>query len=91
MFLCYSTEMADWNSEKTDFIAEYRKYTLLWRSLDKNYKNREERSALQELGEKYSRRFEIHPKQNKKFKIVFSLRTQQGAEEDKWIICWRNI
>jgi len=38
-----------------DFIEEYRKYTILWRSSDKNYKNREERrSALQELGEKYS-------------------------------------
>jgi len=38
-----------------DFIEEYRKYTVLWRSLDKNYKNREERrSAVQELGEKYS-------------------------------------
>jgi len=48
--------MADWSSEKTlDFIEEYRKYTVLWRSSDKNYKNREERrSALQELGEKYS-------------------------------------
>jgi hypothetical protein len=28
--------------------------------------------------------FEIDPKQNKK--IVFSPRTQQGAEEEKWII-----
>jgi len=48
--------MADWSSEKTlDFIEEYRKYTVLWRSVDKNYKNREERwSAFQELGEKYS-------------------------------------
>jgi len=48
--------MADWSSEKTlDFIDEYRKYTVLWRSVDKNYKNREERrSALQDLGEKYS-------------------------------------
>jgi Fic family protein len=56
MFLCFSIEMADWSSEKTlDFIEEYRKYTELWRSSDKNYKNREERrSALQELGEKYS-------------------------------------
>jgi hypothetical protein len=35
--------MADWSSEKTlDFIEEYRKYTVLWRSLDKNYTNREE-------------------------------------------------
>ena len=47
--------MADWSSEKTEFIEEYRKYTVLWRSVDKNYKNREERrSALQDLGEKYS-------------------------------------
>ena len=48
--------MADWSSEKTlDFIEEYRKYTVLWHSVDKNYKNREERrSALQVLGEKYS-------------------------------------
>jgi hypothetical protein len=48
--------MADWSNEKTlDFIEEYRKYTVLWRLLDTNYKNREERrSALQELGEKYS-------------------------------------
>ena len=30
--------------------------------------------------------FEIDPEQNKKFKIVFSPRTQQGAEEEKWII-----
>jgi hypothetical protein len=46
--------MADWISENTlDFIEECRKYTVLWRSLDKNYKNWEERrSALQELGEK---------------------------------------
>jgi hypothetical protein len=46
--------MADWSSEKTlDFSEEYRKYTVLWRSLHKNYKNWEERrSALQELGEK---------------------------------------
>ena len=67
--------MADCSSEKTlDFTEEYRKYTVLWRSLDKNYKNREEkRSALQELGEKYS----LDPKSilNKKFKIVFSPRT----------------
>ena len=35
--------MTDWSSEKTlDFIEEYRKYTVLWRSLDKNCKNREE-------------------------------------------------
>jgi len=49
-------EMADWSSEKTlDLFEEYRKYTVLWHSLDKNYKNREERrSAVQELGEKYS-------------------------------------
>jgi len=34
MFLCYSIEMADWSSEKTlDFIEEYRKYTVLWRSV----------------------------------------------------------
>ena len=48
--------MADWSSVKTlDFIEEYRKYAVLWGSLDKNYKNREERrSAVQELGEKYS-------------------------------------
>ena len=48
--------MADWSNEKKtlDFIEEYRKYTVLWRSSDKNYKNREERSALEELGEKYS-------------------------------------
>jgi len=48
--------MTDWSSEKTlDFIEEYRKYTVIWCSLDKNYKNWEERrSALQELGEKYS-------------------------------------
>ena len=48
--------MADWSSEKTlDFIEEYRKCTELWRSSDKNYKNQEERrSAIQELGEKYS-------------------------------------
>jgi hypothetical protein len=48
--------MADWSNGKTlDFIEEYRKYAVLWRSLDKSYKNREERrSALQELGEKYS-------------------------------------
>jgi hypothetical protein len=48
--------MADWSNEKTlDFIEEYRKYTVLWRLSDKNYKNREERrSALEELGEKYS-------------------------------------
>ena len=47
--------MADWSSEKTlDFIKEYRKYTVLWRSVDRNYKNLEERrSALQERGEKY--------------------------------------
>jgi hypothetical protein len=31
--------------------------------------------------------FEIDPKRNKKVKIVFSPRTQQGAEEEKWIIC----
>jgi len=38
--------MADWSSEKTlDFIEEYRKYTVLWRSLDNNYKNREERRS----------------------------------------------
>ena len=56
MFLCYSIEMADCSSEKTlDFIEEYRKYTVLWRSLDNKYKNLEERrSAPQELGEKYS-------------------------------------
>ena len=43
--------MADWSSEKTEFIEEYRKYTVLWRSVDKNYEIREERrSALQELG-----------------------------------------
>jgi len=48
--------MADWSSEKTlDFIEEYRKCTVLWRSLDNNSKNREERrSAPQELVEKYS-------------------------------------
>jgi len=38
-----------------DFIEEYRKYTVIWCSLDKNYKNREKRRrAVQELGEKYS-------------------------------------
>ena len=48
--------MADWSGEKSlDFIEECRKYTVLWRSFGKNYKNREERrSVLQELGEKYS-------------------------------------
>jgi hypothetical protein len=48
--------MADWSNEKTlDFIEEYRKYTVLWRSVDKNYKNWEEtKDTLQELGEKYS-------------------------------------
>jgi hypothetical protein len=48
--------MADWSSEKTlDVIEEYRKYTVLWRSVDKKYKNWEEtKSVLQELGEKYS-------------------------------------
>jgi hypothetical protein len=48
--------MADWSSEKTlDFIEEYRKYAVLWRSLDKSYKSREERrSDLRELEEKYS-------------------------------------
>ena len=56
MVFCYSIEMADQSSEKTlDFIEEYRKYTVLWHLSDKNYKNWEERrSALQELGEKYS-------------------------------------
>jgi len=55
MFLCYGIEMADWSSEKPlDLIEEYRKYTVPWRSLDKNYKHREERSAVQELEEKYS-------------------------------------
>jgi len=39
--------MADWSSEKTlDFIEKYRKYTVLWRSLDTNYKNREEEEVL---------------------------------------------
>jgi hypothetical protein len=49
-------EMADWSNEKTlDFNEEYSKYTGLWRSSGQNYKNREERrSALEELGEKYS-------------------------------------
>ena len=48
--------MAEWSNEKTlEFIEEYRKYIVLWRSSDKKYKNREERrSALQELGEKFS-------------------------------------
>ena len=56
MFLCYSIEMAEWSSEKTlDFIEEYRKYTVLWRSVDRNYKDLgERRSALQQRGEKYS-------------------------------------
>jgi hypothetical protein len=47
--------MADWSNEKAlDFIEEYRKYTVLWRSSDKNNKYREERrSALEELREKY--------------------------------------
>jgi hypothetical protein len=30
--------------------------------------------------------FEIDPKQNEKFEMVFSPRTQQGAEEVKWTI-----
>jgi len=31
--------MADWISEKIlDFIEEYRKYTVLWRSLEKTIK-----------------------------------------------------
>jgi hypothetical protein len=56
MFLCYSIKWQTGVVKKTlDFIEEYSKYTVLWRSLDKNYKNRKERrSALQELGEKYS-------------------------------------
>jgi len=80
--------MADWISENTlDFIEEYRKYTVLWRSLDKNYKNWEERrSSLSGARGEILTGFEIDPKQNKKLKIVFSPRTQQGAEEDKWII-----
>ena len=33
--------MADWSSEKTlDFFEEYRKYTVFWHSLDKNYKKK---------------------------------------------------
>jgi hypothetical protein len=48
--------MTDWSSEKKlDFIEGYRKYTVLWRSSDKNYKNLEERRGVyEELGEKYS-------------------------------------
>ena len=48
--------MADCSSEKNiRFHEEYRKYTVLWHLLDKNYKNWEERrSAHQETGEKYS-------------------------------------
>ena len=79
--------MADWSSEKTlDFIEEYRKYTVLWRSVDKNYKNRGREKCSSGARGKILTGFEIDPKQNKKFKIVFSPRTQQGAEEEKLII-----
>jgi hypothetical protein len=37
-------------------------------------------------GRKILTGFEIDPIQNKKFKIAFSPRRQQGAEEEKWII-----
>ena len=45
----------DWNTEKTlDFVEEYRMCSVLWHSLDQNYKNRQMRSnALQELRTKY--------------------------------------
>jgi hypothetical protein len=60
--------------EKTlDYSGEYRKYTVLWRSLDRNYKNREERrSALQELRGEMLIGLEIDPKQNKKFNTLTS-------------------
>ena len=79
--------MADWSSEKTlDFVKEYRKYTVLWRLVDKNYKNREERrSALQELGEKYSLDSKSILNKIKSVRSYFH-RTQQGAAEEKWII-----
>jgi hypothetical protein len=38
--------MAGWSSEKTlDLIEECGKYTVVWRLLDKNYKNQEERRS----------------------------------------------
>jgi hypothetical protein len=61
-----------------DIIGEYRNYTVLWRSLDKTYKNREEKCSSGARGEILIG-FDIDPKPNKKFKIVFSPRTQHGA------------
>ena len=83
--------MADWSSEKTlDFIEEYRKYTVLWRSVDKNYKNREERrSALQELGEKYSLDSKSILKKIKSLRSYFSrehskvLKKKSGSSADE--------
>jgi hypothetical protein len=65
-------EMADCSSEKTlHFIEEYRKYTILWRSSDKNYKKsvRKKKRSSGARGEILPG-FEFDPKQSKKFKIV---------------------
>jgi hypothetical protein len=42
--------------QKSHIVEEHRKYPVLWRSSDKNYRSREiRRNTLHELGEKYLR------------------------------------
>jgi hypothetical protein len=78
--------MADWSSQKTlDSIEKYRKYTVHWRSSGKTIKIRKKKEVLFRREGEILTGFKINPKQNKKFKVVFSLRTHQGAEEEEWI------